>query len=95
MKHVYVEEVLRCSFHPTEVVIGICALCLRERLLILASKQGNYASCRDTSKKVFPRKTYSLPKVSALGSLLRLEFRNRKSDVTDLDASISLEGTLA
>ncbi|XP_059280382.1 uncharacterized protein LOC132034136 [Lycium ferocissimum] len=28
-----------CYFHPKEVVIGVCALCLNERLLILASKQ--------------------------------------------------------
>nr|XP_004250349.1 histone-lysine N-methyltransferase, H3 lysine-79 specific-like [Solanum lycopersicum] len=28
-----------CYFHPKEVVVGVCALCLNERLLILASKQ--------------------------------------------------------
>ncbi|KAK4352690.1 hypothetical protein RND71_028208 [Anisodus tanguticus] len=28
-----------CYFHPKEVVIGVCALCLNERLLVLGSKQ--------------------------------------------------------
>ncbi|KAM3360883.1 hypothetical protein P3S68_015737 [Capsicum galapagoense] len=28
-----------CYFHPREVVVGVCALCLNERLLILASKE--------------------------------------------------------
>ncbi|CAN4119512.1 unnamed protein product [Withania somnifera] len=28
-----------CYFHPKELVVGVCALCLNERLLILAAKQ--------------------------------------------------------
>ncbi|KAI3912211.1 hypothetical protein MKW98_012022 [Papaver atlanticum] len=30
-----------CDFHPKQVIIGICPLCLKERLVILASKQGS------------------------------------------------------
>ncbi|KAI3951583.1 hypothetical protein MKX01_018699 [Papaver californicum] len=30
-----------CDFHPKQVVVGICPLCLKERLIILASKQGS------------------------------------------------------
>ncbi|XP_031503794.1 uncharacterized protein LOC116266635 [Nymphaea colorata] len=97
--YAYGEEVLRCPFHPKELVIGICALCLRERLLILASKQGmnqTPSSPRRGSSMKFLRKPslYSFPKVSTLGSMLhRLEFLpRRKSDATDLDAaSTSLE----
>ena len=28
-----------CYFHPKEVVVGVCCICLNEKLLILASKQ--------------------------------------------------------
>ncbi|KAI4366594.1 hypothetical protein MLD38_022455 [Melastoma candidum] len=30
-----------CYFHPDEVVVGVCRLCLNERLLVLAAKQKN------------------------------------------------------
>ncbi|RZC94511.1 hypothetical protein C5167_026242 [Papaver somniferum] len=30
-----------CDFHPKQAIIGICPLCLKERLVILASKQGS------------------------------------------------------
>ncbi|OVA04795.1 Uncharacterized protein family UPF0503 [Macleaya cordata] len=30
-----------CDFHPKQVIVGVCALCLKERLHILASKQGH------------------------------------------------------
>ncbi|XP_044479152.1 uncharacterized protein LOC123206094 [Mangifera indica] len=30
-----------CYFHPKEVVVGVCALCLKEKLLVLAAKQGH------------------------------------------------------
>ncbi|KAG8378267.1 hypothetical protein BUALT_Bualt08G0119800 [Buddleja alternifolia] len=59
-----------CYFHPKEVVIGVCALCLNERLIVLASHQ-NYTH---TPKK-------SLPKIFALTTLLnRLDIKHHKSN---------------
>ncbi|KAL1309896.1 hypothetical protein HN51_052628 [Arachis hypogaea] len=31
-----------CYFHPKQLVIGVCPLCLNERLLIVAAKQGHH-----------------------------------------------------
>lgn len=82
-----------CYFHPKQVVIGICPLCLNERLLILASKQGHSSSSSSSSsahrsKVVSDNKKQpsisNLPKIFALGSLLnRFEFRHWKSDISD------------
>ncbi|KAF7829833.1 putative serine/threonine-protein kinase [Senna tora] len=46
----YREEQSCCYFHPKQVVIGICPLCLNERLLILAAKQGLNPSLSSNSK---------------------------------------------
>jgi len=64
-----------CCFHPKEVTVGICALCLRGRLLNLASKQGHLPLPKDSSRtfRVLRRRpTITLPQVFALGSLLHL-----------------------
>ncbi|KAH0454184.1 hypothetical protein IEQ34_016108 [Dendrobium chrysotoxum] len=37
----YGEDNFFCYFHPKEFLVGVCALCLKERLLILASKQSH------------------------------------------------------
>ncbi|KAJ8762771.1 hypothetical protein K2173_022900 [Erythroxylum novogranatense] len=95
-----------CYFHPKEVVIGVCAICLRERLLVLAAKQSRRLSSSST-KRAHNRNNHhqqgvahkkppiNLPKIFALGSLLhRLEFRHSKSDNLpddSYDASTSLE----
>ncbi|KAK1324013.1 hypothetical protein QJS10_CPA02g00498 [Acorus calamus] len=77
------ENPYSCYYHPKEIIIGICALCLKERLLILASKQSHFPSLSNTSTKdtqttpfgvVLQRKpsssstTTTLPRVFALGS---------------------------
>lgn len=82
-----------CYFHPKQVVIGVCPLCLNERLLILASKQGHSSSSSSSSsahrsKVVSDNKKQTgisnIPKIFALGSLLnRFEFRHWKSDISD------------
>lgn len=36
----YRDEKSSCYFHPKQVVVGVCPLCLNERLLLLAAKQG-------------------------------------------------------
>ncbi|XP_073003523.1 uncharacterized protein [Typha latifolia] len=91
----YREDNLCCYFHPDEVIIGICAICLRERLLILASKQGHLSQNNDTesSFRILRRKpSISLPKVFALGSFLqRLESRHQRPE----EDHNSDEGSLA
>ncbi|XVF39333.1 hypothetical protein PTKIN_Ptkin01aG0026100 [Pterospermum kingtungense] len=98
----YREEGSCCYFHPKEVVIGVCPLCLNERLLILASKQGqrSSSSTRGSHNRVLhqagvPHKKnpINLPKIFALGSLLnRLEFKHGKSEYSDdHEASTSQE----
>ncbi|KAL9446652.1 hypothetical protein AB3S75_014341 [Citrus x aurantiifolia] len=80
-----------CYFHPKQVVIGVCPLCLNERLLILASKQGHSSSSSSSahrSKVASDNKKQpgisNIPKIFALGSLLnRFEFRHWKSDISD------------
>ncbi|KAJ6997869.1 hypothetical protein D5086_011070 [Populus alba] len=79
-----------CYFHPKEVVVGVCPLCLSERLLLLAAKQGNLSSARAARRNegtTHKKPPINLPKIFALGSLLnRLELRNRKSNNSDHDA---------
>ncbi|MQL72754.1 hypothetical protein Taro_005085 [Colocasia esculenta] len=87
-----------CYFHPREVVVGVCAACLTEKLLVLASKQGHGAtlvrdahhqygsSCAFT--RVPSRKpSIAMPKVFALGSSLlhRLDSRHHRRPGYDSD----------
>ncbi|KAI3464513.1 hypothetical protein Pfo_021176 [Paulownia fortunei] len=70
-----------CYFHPRELVVGVCALCLNERLLVLASKQAHLHQT-NTTYSVTPKKV--LPKIFALTSLFnRLDIRQQKSEVYD------------
>ncbi|KAK4572825.1 hypothetical protein RGQ29_031017 [Quercus rubra] len=89
------EENSFCYFHPNEVAIGVCPLCLNERLLVLASKRGHHSSSRSTRRaqsSMYKKPPITLPKIFALGSFLsRLEFRHWKSDNPDRDASTSQE----
>ncbi|MCE3051360.1 hypothetical protein HAX54_049600 [Datura stramonium] len=41
-----------CYFHPKEVVVGVCALCLNERLLVLACKQEKKKKKKKKKKKI-------------------------------------------
>ncbi|KAL6217130.1 hypothetical protein ACLB2K_010347 [Fragaria x ananassa] len=70
-----------CYFHPKEVVVGVCSLCLTERLLILAAKKGH----RRTTQS-FTHRPITLPKIFAFSSFL-----NRKPDYLDHEASTSQE----
>ncbi|RVW17704.1 hypothetical protein CK203_071692 [Vitis vinifera] len=85
-----------CYFHPKEVIVGVCPLCLNERLLILAAKQGHHSLAKGhhrTHSLMHKKPPINLPKIFALGSFLtRLEFRHWKSDHSDHDASTSQEG---
>ncbi|KAK4429650.1 hypothetical protein Salat_1265600 [Sesamum alatum] len=65
-----------CYFHPREVVIGVCALCLNERLIVLASKQKSHLH---QTNSLTPKRL--IPKIFALTSLLnRLDIKQQKSD---------------
>ncbi|KAL6492885.1 hypothetical protein OROGR_032644 [Orobanche gracilis] len=74
----YREEGQRwCYFHPRDLVIGICALCLHERLLVLASKQAHNHQT-NTPRKV-------LPKIFALTSMINplYNIHHKSDDVYD------------
>ncbi|KAA8546405.1 hypothetical protein F0562_002856 [Nyssa sinensis] len=91
----YREDRPCCYFHPKEVLVGVCPLCLNERLLILASKQGHLSQSKGThrSYSLINRKpTITLPKIFTLGTFLnRLEFRHKKFKDSDVDSSSSIE----
>uniref|UniRef100_A0ACD5Y9N5 Uncharacterized protein n=1 Tax=Avena sativa TaxID=4498 RepID=A0ACD5Y9N5_AVESA len=74
-------DTLVCYFHPRELLVGVCAHCLRERLLLLlASKQqgggrahvpadgGSYLSARPYCRALRRVRTGSIVSVLALGS---------------------------
>ncbi|XP_020573654.1 uncharacterized protein LOC110020037 [Phalaenopsis equestris] len=42
---------LSCHSHPNKLIVGICSLCLKEKLLILASKQEYQSSPFRSQKK--------------------------------------------
>ncbi|KAL3504170.1 hypothetical protein ACH5RR_034011 [Cinchona calisaya] len=81
-----------CYFHPREVVIGICALCLNERLLVLASQQEQQLHQPNNTTHHHTTHTFTQhsrrnnpknlgPRIFALSSLFnRLDLRHRKSD---------------
>ncbi|XP_010539641.1 PREDICTED: uncharacterized protein LOC104813655 [Tarenaya hassleriana] len=84
-----------CCFHPKEIHVGVCPLCLNERLLVLASKQKKHSSASSSSSSSSARGSNNLrlPKIFAFGSFLNLlDLRHRKFDLSgDLDTSTSQE----
>ncbi|KAJ4966070.1 hypothetical protein NE237_017919 [Protea cynaroides] len=92
--NLYGEDVSCCYFHPKEMIVGVCALCLKERLLILASKQGHIPvkdtkRTRSANKKKPP---VTLSRIFDLGSILHLlEFQHNKSDISRHDTLTGLE----
>ncbi|CAL5203860.1 unnamed protein product [Lathyrus oleraceus] len=82
----YKDEKSCCYFHPKQLVVGVCPLCLNERLLLLVAKQGrrHHQNHRSSSKKGAnsqkPPNSSSIHKIFAFGSLFtRLESRQCKS----------------
>ncbi|XP_043707388.1 uncharacterized protein LOC122656800 [Telopea speciosissima] len=57
------EAITHCHFHPTEVIVGVCALCVKEKLLNLASEQAH----RNLIKNIHNARK-GLPKAFAFGS---------------------------
>ncbi|XP_074577720.1 uncharacterized protein LOC141834170 [Curcuma longa] len=75
-----------CDFHPEEILVGVCAHCLKKRLLVLASKQGQLASVRKkaikfSSRAMRRKRIIRIPKVLALAGpfLYRFDSRYRRS----------------
>ncbi|GER37741.1 CAA30371.1 protein [Striga asiatica] len=78
------EDQIWCYFHPREIVIGICASCLKERLLVLASKQKQHHH-HHVHHIHTPKRAH--PKIFALSSLIDpLDvMHHKKSDDHALD----------
>ncbi|KAL7128368.1 hypothetical protein ABFS83_14G311700 [Erythranthe nasuta] len=69
-----------CNNHPKELVVGICALCLNERLLLLLSSSSSTSKFTPIHKSHKHRRL-TLANIFALTTLLdRLHFKHRKSD---------------
>ncbi|PIA47394.1 hypothetical protein AQUCO_01400217v1 [Aquilegia coerulea] len=88
----YGEENSICYFHPKEKLVGVCAFCLKERLLILAAKQGHLPLSKDTSRSynVLHRKsTLTIPKIFALGSFLHRSHHTKSEDFDHQDQDTS------
>nr|KJB59224.1 hypothetical protein B456_009G245700 [Gossypium raimondii] len=105
MMNGYREDNSCCYFHPKQVVIGVCPLCLNERLLVLASKQGQRSSSSSSTRAgrsrflqgVSQKKPHIyLPNIFAFGSLLNRPQPHlnhlKPQDFDDHDASTSQEG---
>ncbi|KAK8649159.1 hypothetical protein V6N13_129893 [Hibiscus sabdariffa] len=88
MMNGYREDNSCCYFHPKEVVLGVCPLCLNERLLILASNQAQRGSHRFIQAVSLKKPPINLPNIFALRSLLnRLDFKHCKSEHSDASTS--------
>ncbi|OIV96668.1 hypothetical protein TanjilG_09210 [Lupinus angustifolius] len=94
----YREEKPCCYFHPKQVVIGVCPLCLNERLLILAAKQGQHHHHHNSASKASSHRLQSstqrkqhtsIHKIFAFSSLF--SSRQWKSQKLDYDVSPTLE----
>ncbi|CAL0319399.1 unnamed protein product [Lupinus luteus] len=74
-RNAYRDEKPCCYFHPKQVIIGVCPLCLNERLLIVAAKQGqHHNSAFKTSSHRLQSSTHrkqhtSIHKIFAFSSL--------------------------
>ncbi|KAL2317801.1 hypothetical protein Fmac_031677 [Flemingia macrophylla] len=85
-----------CYFHPKQVVVGVCPLCLNERLLVLAAKQDHHRPFASIASHRLQSSTQRKPsasihKIFAFGSLFtRHQFKSHYYDQDD--ASPSPEG---
>ncbi|RZC54301.1 hypothetical protein C5167_013152, partial [Papaver somniferum] len=70
-----------CNIHPTKIQIGVCSLCLKERLVILLATSSSKYKQRSRRRSTSSRKShhiYVLQKVSTLGSFLRRSESSRR-----------------
>lgn len=96
-RNAHKEEKACCYFHPKQVVVGVCPLCLNERLLILAAKQDHHHHHHHHHHHRLQSSTQRKPsasihKIFAFGSLFtRHQFKSHHYYDQD-DASPSPEG---
>ncbi|KAM1074477.1 hypothetical protein EV1_019202 [Malus domestica] len=97
------EENSFCYFHPKELVVGVCSLCLTERLLILSAKKGRHhhrhhvssirggrgGSGHKNPNGMHKKAPISLPKIFAFSSFLNRQWK--PDDGSDQEASTSQE----
>ncbi|KAL5145478.1 hypothetical protein HKD37_06G015507 [Glycine soja] len=94
----YREDKSFCCFHPKQVLIGVCPLCLNERLLILAAKQCHHHQNRSSSSSKSSHRLQvssrhrkppsSIHKIFAFGSLFtRPESHHNNYDYDDVSPS--------
>ncbi|XP_019438578.1 PREDICTED: uncharacterized protein LOC109344307 [Lupinus angustifolius] len=94
-RNAYKEEKPCCYFHPKQVLVGVCPLCLNERLLIVAAKQGNHnnshskVSLRFQSSIHEKKPSTSIHKIFAFGSLF--SSKQWKSENIEYDVSPTRE----
>uniref|UniRef100_A0A7N0T316 Uncharacterized protein n=1 Tax=Kalanchoe fedtschenkoi TaxID=63787 RepID=A0A7N0T316_KALFE len=84
----------RCHLHPKEALVGVCPLCLNDRLLTLASlKQSHYNKHRAQQHCSSRGSSFSLTrKILALASLLsRFELHGHKSSGGSTSGSTTRE----
>ncbi|KAI9108627.1 hypothetical protein K1719_020274 [Acacia pycnantha] len=90
-KNGYRYEKSCCYFHPKHEVVGVCPLCLNQRLLVLAAKQGlNPSTSTSKLQTLAYRKTQasSIHKIFAFGSLFsRPDSQHWKSQTYSYDDS--------
>ncbi|KAL5704368.1 hypothetical protein ACHQM5_022808 [Ranunculus cassubicifolius] len=78
-----------CYFHPKEKLIGVCAFCLREKLLVLAAKQGHLPQHKNDHQR---KSSLTLTKIFALSFLIHRPNQNKSIDFDqDTSTSTSLE----
>ncbi|KAG6474053.1 uncharacterized protein LOC122026139 [Zingiber officinale] len=70
-----------CRFHPKQTIVGVCALCLRERLLVLAANS-EQKSLKQSKSSAIIGKVFALPS-------FHLSHANNKFDDEAASASIS------
>ncbi|KAL2520019.1 hypothetical protein Fot_23942 [Forsythia ovata] len=87
-----------CYIHPKEVVVGVCALCLNQRLLVLASKQSKSKGSDRIYNGSYRKSSVTLSNLFALTNLLnRLDFGQHKprpyysSSTSQEDSFISIK----
>ncbi|KAD4584790.1 hypothetical protein E3N88_22391 [Mikania micrantha] len=63
-----------CYFHPDEVFVGVCPLCLYERLIVVASKRcrGGFTSYKSSKPCMV------VPKIFAIDYLFHRKTRKQK-----------------
>ncbi|KAH1215938.1 hypothetical protein GmHk_13G036978 [Glycine max] len=89
------EEKGCCYFHPKQVVVGVCPLCLNERLLILAAKQDHHNHHHRLQSSTQRKASASIHKIFAFDSFISMKFEENgvasweKSTSTNAISNIS------